>query len=110
VLLIFPGSAFDSLWRLNPDAQAAFQSLGVMSIFLMALVGTACGAAAVGLAKNRGWGRNLALIILAVNLVGDSINVFARHDLRTLIGIPIGGALIFYLLKVRTWERENSRN
>src|SRR5437763_6168381 len=101
VLLLFPGSALDSLWRLNPDAHAAFQSLGKISILVMAIVGAACASAAVGLAKNRRWGVNLALTILAVNLVGDLINAFARGALRTLIGLPIGGAMIVYLLRAR---------
>ena len=105
VLLLFPGSALDSLWRLNPDAHAAFQSLGKISILVMAIVGAACASAAVGLAKNRRWGVNLALTILAVNLVGDLINAFARGDLRTLIGLPIGGAMIVYLLRARGGER-----
>ena len=104
LLLLFPGSPLDALWRLNPDAHAAFQSLGKMSILLMLIVGTACAFAATGLARSRLWGRNLGLIILAVNLVGDSINAFARHDLRTLIGLPIGGAMIFYLVQARNWK------
>ena len=105
VLLLFPGSALDSVWRLNPDAHAAFQSLGKISILVMAIVGAACASAAVGLAKNRRWGVRLALTILAVNLVGDLINAFARGDLRTLIGLPIGGAMIVYLLRARDGER-----
>ncbi len=107
VLLLFPGGALDSLWRLNPDAQAAFQSLGKMSILLMLIVGGACAFGAIGLAKNQNWGRNIALIILAVNLVGDSVNAWVRHDLRTLIGIPIGGVLIFYLLRTRAVKPGN---
>ena len=43
----------------------------------------------------------LALGILSVNLVGDLLNAFVRHDLRTLIGLPIGGAMIAYLLIAR---------
>ena len=104
VLLVFPGSRLDSLWQLNPNAHAAFQSLGKTSILLMLIVGSACTFAAIGLAKNQLWGRNLALIILAVNLIGDLINAFARHDLRTLIGLPIGGAMIFYLVQKRSWK------
>ncbi|HXY60880.1 MAG TPA: hypothetical protein VEH26_04675 [Chthoniobacterales bacterium] len=107
VLLVFPGSRLDSLWQLNPNAHAAFQSLGKMSILLMLIVGSACTLAAIGLAKNQLWGRNLALIILAVNLIGDLINAFARHDLRTLIGLPIGGAMIFYLVQKRNWKLKN---
>jgi hypothetical protein len=35
---------------------------------------------------------------VAVNLVGDTTNALVRGDLRTLVGLPIGGALIAYLL------------
>ena len=107
VLLLFPGTALDSVWRLNPDAHNAFQSLGYWSVGLMMMVGSACALAAIGLARNRPWGRNLALIILGVNLVGDAVNALTRHDLRTLIGLPIGGALIFYLLKTRSGKPAN---
>jgi hypothetical protein len=32
VLLLFPGTALDSVWRLNPGAKLALQSLGNWSI------------------------------------------------------------------------------
>src|SRR6266581_1350878 len=80
-LLLFPGSALDSLWRLNPDAHAAFQKIGKLSILLMFVVGSACASAAIGLATSARWGVPLALGILAVNLVGDLLNAFVPHDL-----------------------------
>jgi hypothetical protein len=101
ILLLFPGTELDALWRINPDAHAAFQSLGTMSIFLMAIVGVGCASAAIGLARGARWGRRLALIILAINLVGDSVNTLVRHDLRTLIGLPIGMAMMIYLVKAK---------
>ena len=101
VILLFPGSALDSLWKLNPDARVAFQSLGKLSILLMLIVGAACASAAIGLAKRTRWGLPLASGVLTVNLIGDSLNAFVRHDLRTLIGLPIGAAMIAYLLTVR---------
>ncbi|PYI78249.1 MAG: hypothetical protein DMF04_03960 [Verrucomicrobia bacterium] len=52
VLLIFPGTMLDSLWRLNPKAHAAFQTIGWLSILLMAAIATACALTAIGLAKN----------------------------------------------------------
>jgi len=97
-LLLFPGSAFDSLWRLNPDARLAFQSLGSWSLVLMGTVGTACLFAAIGLWRAKPWGRWLALIILSINMLGDLTNVFVRHDYRGLIGVPVAGAMIFLLL------------
>jgi hypothetical protein len=96
-LLLFPGTALDSLWRLNPDAHLAFQSIGRWSIVLMVAVGTACFFAAIGLWHGAIWGTRIALMILSVNIVGDLINALFRHDYRALIGVPIGAAMIVYL-------------
>jgi hypothetical protein len=97
VLLVFPGTGLDVAWRLNPEAQRSFQSLGTLSILLMAVVGISCGAAAIGLFRGAWWGRVVGLIILLANLVGDAANAILRHDYRALIGIPIGGVMIVYL-------------
>jgi hypothetical protein len=97
VLLVFPGTGLDVAWRLNPQAYRSFQSLGPLSILLMAAVGGSCGAAAIGLLRGARWGRLLGLVILSANLVGDGANAILRHDYRPLIGVPIGGAMIVYL-------------
>jgi hypothetical protein len=97
--LAFPGGFVESIWRLKPEARADFQQIGNWSIALMGVVGAACGFASVGLAKNAGWGRLLAIGILIVNLLGDTLNAFLRHDPITLIGLPIGGLMIWYLLR-----------
>lgn len=97
--LAFPGGFLEPIWRLRPDARIEFQKIGNWSVALMAVVGTACGLAAVGLARRAEWGRQLAIGILVVNLIGDSLNAFLRHDFRTLIGLPIAGLMIWYLVK-----------
>ena len=99
--LAFPGGLLDPIWRLKPEARMEFQKMGSASVALMAVVGAACGLAAAGLAKNAEWGRRLAIGVLAVNLVGDSLNALLRHDLRTLIGLPIGGLMNLYLVTKR---------
>jgi hypothetical protein len=103
--LAFPGGVLEPIWRLKPSARVEFQELGRWSIRLTALVGAACGLAALGLAKNREWGRRLGIGILVVNLIGDSLNALLRHDPWTLIGLPIGGLMIWYLVKQRRRER-----
>src|ERR1700741_3079877 len=95
VLLLLPGTALDSLWRLNPDARLAFQSLGYWSLVLMLTVGTACLFAAIGVWRAKPWGTWLALIILSINTLGDLTNVFVRHDYRGLTGVPVAGTMIF---------------
>src|ERR1044071_431587 len=87
--LLFPGSALDWLWRLNPDARLVFQSLGYWSLVLMLTVGTACLFAAIGLWWSKPWGTWLASIILSINMLGDLTNVFVRNDYCGLIGVPV---------------------
>ena len=99
--LAYPGGFLEPIWRLKPEARVEFQKIGGASVVLMAVVGAACGLAAVGLARNAEWGRRLAIGVLAVNLVGDSINAWLRHDATTLIGLPVGGLMILYLVKRR---------
>ena len=60
------------------------------------------GGPAVIFDQIRGYpGRRLAIGVLTVNLVGDSLNALLRHDPRTLIGLPIGGLMILYLAKTK---------
>ena len=97
--LAFPGGFLEPIWRLKPEARVEFQQMGRWSIALMAVVGAACGLAAIGLARNAEWGRRLAIGVLAVNLIGDTLNATLRHDPITLIGLPIGGLMIWYLVR-----------
>jgi hypothetical protein len=98
-LLLFQGTALDSLWRLNPDAHIALQSIGKAAVLVMLVTGIGCALAAVGLWRNSVWGVRLALTILSLNMMGDLLNAAMRHDYRALIGLPIGGAMIFYLAR-----------
>lgn len=104
-LLLFPGTALDSLWQLNPEARLAFQSLGTWSFVLMLTVGTACLFATIGLWRCTVWGTRLALTILSVNIIGDLANTLLRRDYRSLIGLPVGAAMIFYLVRSRCWSK-----
>ena len=99
---LLSGGFLEPIWRLNPDAHRALAELGAWGMLLMAAVAIACALAAIGLWIQAQWGRRLAVGILAINLLGDVMNAVTRGDLRTLIGIPIGGAMIFYLFRPRT--------
>jgi hypothetical protein len=99
--LAFPGGILEPIWKLRPDARIEFQDLGHWAIVLMAAVGAACGLAAFGLARGAEWGRRIAIGVLTVNLVGDMFNVVFRGDMRTLIGLPIGGLILWYLMRLR---------
>ena len=101
VLLLFPAGPLDFVWRLKPDARFELAALGFFAIPLMTIVGAACGGAAIGLAKYSEWGRRVAIGVLIVNIMGDSSNALLRSDWRMLIGLPIGGLMISYLMSAR---------
>src|SRR5207302_8677914 len=92
--LAFPGSLLESIWQLKPEARVQFLEIGRgAAIAVMAVVGVACGLAAIGLARNAEWGRRLAIAVLTINLIGDSLSALFMHDAKTLIGLPIGGLM-----------------
>jgi hypothetical protein len=105
IALLFPGSVLEPMWRLNPPAKEGFTQLGAWAPLLMAVVSIACATAALGLWRGAIWGWRVALSVLVVNLLGDAGNVAIRHDWRTIIGLPVGGAMIAYLLgrNARRW-------
>lgn len=101
VALLFPGGWLEPMWRLNPPAHTQFLAMGNGAILLMVVVAIGCALVARGLWIGAEWGRRLAVGGLVVNLIGDLANAIFRGDLRTLIGLPIGGAMIAYLLSAR---------
>src|SRR2546428_13942551 len=94
--LLLSGGSLEPIWRLNPDAHRALTQLGAWGMLLMAAVAIACALAAIGLWVQAQWGRRLAVGILPINLLGDVMNAVTRGDLRTLIGVPIGGGPNFF--------------
>jgi hypothetical protein len=103
--LAAPGKWSEPLWRLNPAARSGFEAMGNGAVALMLLVAAACAGAAIGLWLERLWGHRLALTVLSLNLMGDVSNALVRGDRRALIGLPIGGAMIAYLLSRPVRER-----
>ena len=108
--LLLSGGVLEPMWRLNPQAQVSLTALHSWGVVLMLTVGIACALAGIGLWTRAMWGHHLAVGILAVNLVGDGLNVIVRGDLRALIGLPIGGAIILYLLRSRVREQFQVRS
>lgn len=108
VSLTFPGSFLEPIWSLNPNARAGFTRIGSAAIVLMIAVCIACTFTAIGLWRGRRWGYWLAVLMLVVNLCGDVVNVITGTEPRAVIGIPIAGVIIAYLLRKRTRDHFNN--
>ena len=101
ISLLFPGSFLEPVWRLNPRARAGLGGMGVSAVILMGAVCLACTLAAVGLWRGARWGYWLAVSLLAINLLGDILNVFLGTEPRAVIGIPIALAILAFLMSRR---------
>jgi hypothetical protein len=71
----------------------------------MLTVGIACLFAAIGLWRGTVWGTRVALTILSINIIGDIVNALFRHDYRALIGLPVGAAMILFLVRSGDWSK-----
>ena len=103
--LLFPGGILEPMWRLKPEAHEQFLRMGLWGVALMVAVGLACALSAYGLLVFARWGYWLALSLIGLNLVSDLADAVLRADFRTLIGLPIGGAMIAYLLSAPVKRR-----
>jgi len=99
--LAFAGGPLEVLWRINPEARVAFSRMGLWAVCLLATVCLACAISAVGLWRRWLSGYLLAIGVLTVNLIGDSVTAVLRSDPITLIGLPVGTVLIYYLVRPR---------
>jgi hypothetical protein len=98
VSLLFPGSFLEPMWLLNPRAHDAFASIGAWAVVLMCFICIVCGSTAVGLWRGTTWGYWLAVALLAINLLGDIVNVVLGTEPRALIGIPIVVEIFTFLM------------
>ena len=98
VTLAWPGTLLDRIWALNPTAHTEMAPLGrwigVPFLFLSFML----AAAAVGWFQRRFWGWLLAVLVIAVQLLGDAVNLVRGTYLQGAAGILIAGLLLAYLL------------
>lgn len=72
--------------------------MGAWAIVLMLVVSLACATAAIGLWRGARWGYWLAVALLAINMLGDIINVVTGTEPRAAVGIPITLAILLFMM------------
>ena len=101
ISLAWPGGALEAIWQLNPKGREGLGAMGLPAVVLMATVSLTCAGAAAGLWFARLWGWWLAVTILVINATADLLNAVLGNDPRMLIGLPVAGAMLYYLRTAR---------
>jgi hypothetical protein len=99
-LLLFPGKLLEWLWRFNPEARSAFQSMGWLASLLLFIVGAVACGGAVGICLRRKWGWWLAVLLFFANALGDAISlVVMGRVLQGVSGVVISSLFLVYLMR-----------
>ena len=96
--LVWPGTALDRIWSLNPRAYAELTPLGRVVGMGFILFGMTLAVTAVGWFKRCLWGWRLAVGIIAAQVLGDVVNVSRGRIVAGGIGAIIAAVMLFYLL------------
>jgi len=101
VTLWRPGTFLDALWTLNKHGHMQLAALGRIAAMPFALVSAALASAAVGWLRRRYWGWVLGVSIIAINALGDLVDLAIGERWKGAIGVVIAGVLLAYMISRR---------
>jgi hypothetical protein len=99
--LLWRGTVLDRVWALNPIAYEQLAPLGSAVGVLFLMLSAALTTAGIGWFRRRLWGWRLAVVIIAIQVLGDAVNCVRGDWLRGGVGIVIASALLLFLLQLK---------
>ncbi len=91
----------EPIWRLNPHGHEGLLRIGFWAVVLLFGPSAFCAAAAIGLWQRARCGHIVAILLITINLLSDLVNAILGTEPRTIVGVPIAVALLFYLMSKR---------
>jgi len=96
--LLFPNRLLDSMWQFNPPAAELFRRMGRWSGVPLILLAIAASAAGIGFLRRKQWSWWFAILLFAVDGLGDALSFFATGNvLKSSAGLLISGTFVYFL-------------
>jgi hypothetical protein len=97
ITLLWRGTVLDRAWNLNPTAYRQLAPMDGKAGALFLVLAAALTIAGVGWFRRRVWGWRLAVVIVAIQVLGDLVNCLRGDWLRGGVGVVLAGALLLIL-------------
>jgi hypothetical protein len=99
ITLVWRGTVLERMWTFNPTAYKQLMPFGASAGVLFLLLSAVLTVAGRGWFKRCLWGWRLAVVIVAIQVLGDLLNVLMGNVVKGGIGFTLAGALLIYLLR-----------
>ncbi len=99
ITLGFPGTFLDRAWELNKTGHTQLAPLGRIMGLPFAIVIAVAFFTGIGWFKRRRWVWVVGTLGIAVNLVGDLINMAIGEFWKGAAGVLIAGMLLIYMTR-----------
>ena len=112
VTLGMPGTFLDALWILNKRGHAGLAAIGRGTALLFVALSLVLVVTAIGWFRRQLWGWVLGIYIIAINALGDIVNLVRGEGLKGAAGVIIAGLLLIYLMRpaVRNYFRTDAES
>jgi hypothetical protein len=101
ITLVYPGTALDQMWKINPAASRELTPYGKSAGFLCFGVSPLLAISGGGILYSRRWGYYGSLFLIGANGLRDAANILRGEYVRGLPGIFFAGLFFLYLLSPR---------
>jgi hypothetical protein len=99
--LLAPNTPLDAMWALKPAAHQDLLLLRPASTAGFIVLTLAMASAAWGCFGRKRWGRILALVIFALNGLGDAARALTGGLVEGLVGVAVAAVLLWWLTRPR---------
>lgn len=99
VTLGWPGTVLDKAWELNKTGHAQLAPLGRILALPFGVLALVALVAGMGWFKRRRWAWIVGVSGIAINCVGDVINMTFGEFWKGMVGVVVAGLLLLYMTR-----------